>query len=286
MEGKILALASAVCFGLNPVVLRIGFARAGSIDAAVIIGLAIAIPLYVALAPFVGGLRWAEVSAPALVSFALAGLFGAGIGRRWLYTAIDRIGASPATALKNTAPLFTTALAIPILGERVGTVQWVAVASIIAGITLVSWRGGGGAKQLLDLGVIAALGAAVSYGVRPLILKFGLTEANLPMTAALVGSISALAYAVLLSRPWRYRFANDGRRAFWLFVGAGVVQALGFLALSFGLASGAVSVVYPITSTAPLFTLAFTWLLLRGTDAVTWRLALGVVVVTAGVVVL
>lgn len=286
MEGKILALASAVCFGLNPVVLRIGFARAGSIDAAVIIGLAIAIPLYIALAPFVGGLRWAEVSAPALVSFALAGLFGAGIGRRWLYTAIDRIGASPATALKNTAPLFTTALAIPILGERVGTVQWVAVASIIAGITLVSWRGGGGAKQLLDLGVIAALGAAVSYGVRPLILKFGLTEANLPMTAALVGSISALAYAVLLSRPWRYRFANDGRRAFWLFVGAGVVQALGFLALSFGLASDAVSVVYPITSTAPLFTLAFTWLLLRGTDAVTWRLALGVVVVTAGVVVL
>lgn len=286
MEGKIFALASAVCFGLNPVVLRIGFARAGSIDAAVIIGLAIAIPLYVALAPFVGGLRWAEVSAPALVSFALAGLFGAGIGRRWLYTAIDRIGASPATALKNTAPLFTTALAIPILGERVGTVQWVAVASIIAGITLVSWRGGGGAKQLLDLGVIAALGAAVSYGVRPLILKFGLTEANLPMTAALVGSISALAYAVLLSRPWRYRFANDGRRAFWLFVGAGVVQALGFLALSFGLASDAVSVVYPITSTAPLFTLAFTWLLLRGTDAVTWRLALGVIVVTAGVVVL
>ncbi len=286
MEGKILALACAVCFGLNPVMLRIGFARAGSVDAAVIIGLAIAIPLYVALAPFVGGLRWAEVSAPALVSFALAGLFGAGIGRRWLYTAIDRIGASPATALKNTAPLFTTALAIPILGERVGALQWVAVASIIVGITLVSWRGGGGARQLLDLGVIAALGSAVSYGVRPLILKFGLTEANLPLTAALVGSISALAYAVLLSRPWRYRFANDGRRAFWLFVGAGVVQALGFLALSFGLARDAVSVVYPITSTAPLFALAFTWLLLRGTDAVTWRLALGVVVVTAGVVVL
>jgi drug/metabolite transporter (DMT)-like permease len=299
MEGKILALACALCFGLNPVILRIGFTRAGSVDAAVIIGLAVAIPVYVALLPFAGGLRWEEVGAPALVAFALAGLFGAGIGRRWLYTAINRLGASPATALKNTAPLFTTALAIPILGERIGLVQWAAVASIIAGITLVSWRGGGRAK-LLDLGVIAALGSALSYGVRPLILKFGLTEANLPMTAALVGSVSALAYALLMSKPWRFRLAADApgaaritpavwlrpTRAFWLFVGAGVAQALGFLALTFGLASDAVSVVYPITSTAPLFALGFAAIFLRGTETVTWRLVLGVVAVTAGVVVL
>lgn len=295
-----MALASAVCFGLNPVILRTGFARGGSIDAAVMISLAIAVPIYVALSPFAGGLRWNEVNGPALVAFALAGLFGGGIGRRWLYTAIDRIGASPATALKNTAPLFTTVLAIPILGERVGLVQWLAIAGIIGGITLVSWRGGGGATQLLDLGVIAALGAALSYGIRPLVLKFGLSEANLPTTAALVGAISALAYAVVMSQPWRLGIVAGGPgaahrglaivatrpRAFWLFVAAGTVQALGFLALSFGLAGDAVSVVYPITSTAPLFTLAFTWLFLRGTDAVTWRLALGVVVVTAGVVAL
>lgn len=299
MEGKILALACAVCFGLNPVMLRIGFARAGSIDAAVIIGLVIAIPLYAALLPLAGGLRWDEVSGSALAAFALAGLFGAGIGRRWLYIAIERLGASPATAVKNGAPLFTTALAIPILGERVGPIQWLAIVSIIAGITLVSWRGGG-ARQILDLGLIAALGSALSYGVRPLILKFGLNEANLPMTAALVGSVSALAYALVMSRPWRLSLAPDTpgaarsavvvaserRRAFWLFVGSGAVQALGFLALTFGLASDAVSVVYPITSTAPLFTLAFTWALLRRTETVTRRLALGAVAVVAGVVVL
>jgi drug/metabolite transporter (DMT)-like permease len=301
VEGKILALACAVCFGLNPVMLRIGFTRAGSVDAAVIIGLAVAVPVYAALLPLGGGLRWSEVSAPALVAFALAGLFGAGIGRRWLYTAIERIGAAPATAIKNSAPLFTTALAIPILGERVGLVQWAAVLSIIAGITLVSWRGGGGAKQLFNMGVVAALGAALSYGIRPLILKFGLTEANLPMTAVLVGAISALVYAVVMSRPWRARkqapdgpgamrgrlaIATERPAAFWLFVGAGVAQSFGFLALTLGLATDAVSLVYPITSTAPIFTLAFAWMFLRGTEAVTWRLALGVLAVTGGVIVL
>ena len=74
--------------------------------------------------------------------------------------------------------------------------------------------------------------------------------------------------------------------AVWLFVGAGVAQAFGFLALTLGLATDAVSLVYPITSTAPLFTLVFAWLFLRGTEALTWRLALGVVAVTGGVIVL
>jgi DME family drug/metabolite transporter len=285
MEGKILALACAVCFGLNPVILRIGFARAGSVDAAVLISLVIAIPIYAALLPIAGGLHWSEVSGPALIAFALAGLFGAGIGRRWLFTAIERIGASPATAVKNAAPLFTTALAVLILGERISFIQWAGVASIIAGITLVSWREGR-ARRLVDLGVVAALGAALSYGIRPLILKFGLTEANVPITAALVGSVAALAYALVLSRPWGSGVASSRPRAFWLFVGAGTLQALGFLALTFGLAVDAVSVVYPITSTAPLFTLAFTWAFLRGAEQVTWRIGLGALAVVAGIIVL
>ncbi len=286
MEGKVLALVCAVCFGLNPVMVRMDFSRAGRIDAALIIGLAVAIPIYVALLPVFGGLRWEQVTATAVVAYALGGLFGAGIGRRWLYTAIDRLGASSATAIKNAAPLFTTALAILVFGEHVGLPQWAAIASIIAGITLVTWRSGGGVRQLVDVGVVAALGSALSYGVRPLILKFGLTEANLPLTAALVGAISAFAYALALSRPWGFGSVASGRDALVLFIVAGALQAFGFLALTFGLARDAVSIVYPVTSTAPLFTLAFTWALLRGNEQVTWRIALGALAVVAGVVVL
>src|SRR5256712_11504620 len=109
MEGKILALACAVCFGLNPVMVRIGFTRAGSVDAAVIIGLVVAIPVYLALLPLAGGLHWSELTPAAVVAFALAGLFGAGIGRRWLFTAIERIGAAPATALENQGPALPAA---------------------------------------------------------------------------------------------------------------------------------------------------------------------------------
>jgi drug/metabolite transporter (DMT)-like permease len=44
--------------------------------------------------------------------------------------------------------------------------------------------------------------------------------------------------------------------------------------------------VYPVTSTAPLFTLAFTWILLRGIEKLTWRVAVGTIAVMAGVIVL
>ena len=59
-----------------------------------------------------------------------------------------------------------------------------------------------------------------------------------------------------------------------------------FLALTFAVAADDVSVVYPVTSTAPLFTLFFTWLLLRGVDTLTWQIAAGVLAVTVGVIAL
>jgi drug/metabolite transporter (DMT)-like permease len=47
-----------------------------------------------------------------------------------------------------------------------------------------------------------------------------------------------------------------------------------------------VTVVYPVTASAPIFTLGFTALLLRGQEQLTWRIVLGVVLVVIGVIAL
>ena len=109
VDPKLFALVTAVCFGLNPMTLKLGFRKGGSPDTAMILGLAIAVPLYLVLLPLSGGLHLELLTTAALVGFVLGGLFGTGIGRRWLYIAIDRIGASPATAIKNSAPVITRA---------------------------------------------------------------------------------------------------------------------------------------------------------------------------------
>jgi drug/metabolite transporter (DMT)-like permease len=275
--GKELALLTALCFGLNPVTLKLGFARQGRADVAVVVGLAIAIPIYLVLVPLWGGLHLDVLTLPAVIGFILGGLFGGGIGRRWMYTAIDKLGAAPATAIKNSAPVITTFLAVLLLGETVTIVQVAAIAAIVAGITLVTWRRGQGIKQLAATGLLAAIGSAISYGIRPLFLEFGLDAANVPLTGALIGAIAAFVYATALTRVADIRDAADFRSpALWLFLASGTLQAIGFLAFTLALSSNDVTVVYPVTSSAPIFTLGFTALFLRGQEAVTLRIALGV----------
>ncbi|MEA2622500.1 MAG: drug/metabolite transporter, family [Chloroflexota bacterium] len=283
--GKELALLTAICFGLNPVTLKMGFARNGRTDVAVAIGLAVAVPMYLVLLPFWGGLHLELLTVPALLGFIAGGLFGGGIGRRWMYIAIDKLGASPATAIKNAAPVITTILAVLFFGEQVDLFHWLAIIGIVAGITLVTWKKGGGIKQLAGIGVLAAVGSALSYGIRPLFLKFGLDSADLPLTGTLIGALAALGYTLALTKMSDIR-AGLTERATLLFVVSGVLQAIGFLALTVGLASNDVSVVYPVTSSAPLFTVAFTALMLRGLEVITWRIVVGVLLVVGGVIAL
>lgn len=285
LDPKLIALVTAISFGLNPVALKVGFARGGRPDTAMILGLFIGVPMYALVLPFAGGLQWEKVTLLALVGYVLGGLFGTGIGRRWLYIAIDRLGASPATAIKNSAPVVSTFLAALVYDEPVTLVRWAAVVAIVSGVVFVTWKPGSTVRSWANVGFLAALGAMLSYGVRPLFLKFGLEQAELPATAAFVGAIAALTYALALGDRSGLLTAHR-QPAFGMFVLSGILQGIGFLALALGLAGGEVSVVYPVTASAPLFTLFFTWLFLRGKEQLTWRIALGVVLVFAGVLVL
>lgn len=283
MDPKLFALVTATCFGLNPVTLKLGFGRGGRPDTAMIIGLIVALPVYLLLLPFAGGLHWEQVTGPALVGYILGGLFGTGIGRRWLYMAIDLIGASPATAIKNAAPVVSAVLGVILFGDPVTPVRWAAIFAIFLGVVLLTWKPGAGVRRWLDIGVLAALGAALTYGIRPLFLKFGLEAVDLPLTAALVGAIAALTYALSFGDRSGLATAHQ-EDGFGLFVFSGVLQAIGFLALNLGLSGGIVSVVYPVTASAPLFTLGFTALLLRGRERITWQIALGALAIVGGVV--
>jgi drug/metabolite transporter (DMT)-like permease len=284
-DPKLFALITAICFGLNPVTLKIGFSRGGRPDTGMIVGLIVAVPFYLLLLPLAGGPHLDLVTPTALFGFVLGGLFGTGIGRRWLYIAIDRIGASPATAIKNAAPVISAILAAILFSEPVTPLRWAAIVAIVAGVVLVTWKPGQGARRWLDVGVLAAIGAAVTYGIRPLFLKFGLEAADLPLTSAVVGATAALAYALLFGDRSGLRTIHH-EPAFRLFLLSGLLQAVGFLALNVGLSGGIVSTVYPVTASAPLFAILFTAILLRGKETLNWRIVLGAAAVVAGVIAL
>jgi drug/metabolite transporter (DMT)-like permease len=282
VDPKLLALITAVTFGLTPVILKTGFRRGGSTTAAMIIGLVVAVPITSLPALWIG-VDVARLTPLAVGAFVLGGLAGNAVGRRWNFQAIDLLGPSRASAIRASSPVVTTLLAAILYAEPVTPARWTAVLAIVAGVALVTWQPGESRRSWLGIGVAYAFLGAISYGIRPLIIKFGLEEANLPAAAAVIGAVAALVYTVLSEDRRRLRSVHQDA-AFGPFLVAGILVAAGLTTLTFGLSAGDVSIVYPLVASAPLFTLVFTALLLKGVELLNWRIVLGAVAVVVGVI--
>jgi drug/metabolite transporter (DMT)-like permease len=219
----------------------------------------------------------------AVVAFILGGLAGSAVGRRWNYLSIDLLGPSRSATIRSTSPVFTALIAVALYQEEISPVRWGAIIAIVAGAALVSWTPGAGARGWLSLGVLYALGAAVAYGCRPIFIKAGLEDANIPVAASIIGATAAFVYTVARENLESIRTIRVDR-SFWLFFLGGMLQTISQLALAVGLSLGEVSLVYSLTASAPLFTLLFTAILLRGVDRLSPQLVLGCAAVVVGVI--
>lgn len=89
------------------------------------------------------------------------------IGVTLMFAASAQIPLADATAISFLAPVFTLMLAIPLLGEKVGPVRWMAAAIALAGGLILTRPGGSG----VELGALIALGAAVVMGLEVIFIK-------------------------------------------------------------------------------------------------------------------
>lgn len=282
MDPKLLALVTALTFGMAPVVLKLAFRRGGQAGIGIIIGLVVAIPLNFAFGLVIDP-HYERLNAIAIAWFVLGGLAGSALGRYWNYVSIDILGPSRSVTIRSSSPVFTAFLAVLLYGEQITLQRWAAIVAIVGGAAVVSWHRAEGARGRFSTGVLYALGAAVAYGLRPIFIKAGLESANVPLAASVVGAAAALAYTAIREPRESFRITRLDA-AFWWFLVGGVLQAIAQLTLALGLSGGDVSLVYALTSSAPLFTIVFTWLFLRGAEPITPRLLLGAIAVVAGVI--
>ncbi|MFN8458391.1 MAG: DMT family transporter, partial [Anaerolineae bacterium] len=136
MDGKVLALMSAFCFGVNPIVLSLGLNKANS-DVAVFVGLLSGLPVLLFVSPVAGGLEFGQLTWLATFYFVLGGLFGVFLGRAFLYTSIKKLGSSRASTFKNAGPVVTSLMALIFLNELVGVGRWMGIAMVTAGLMMV-----------------------------------------------------------------------------------------------------------------------------------------------------
>src|SRR5438309_10336669 len=229
-----------------------------------------------------------SLSSGAILIFVLVGLFQPGLTRLLTYKGIDTLGVAITDPIRATTPLFSAMMAIIFLGEKMTLPIVVATLMIIAGIILLSWRSGsmklGGSAVFLWYPIAASALAGATQVVR----KFVMAAVPHPFLAAAVTATSSFIISILTL--WYVEKSQEtwkmNRQCFGWFLAAGVTISLGMTCIYYALDLGKVSVVIPISSTGPFFSLIFAALFLRDVERVTLRIVLSAAMIVGGVVLL
>jgi drug/metabolite transporter (DMT)-like permease len=167
--------------------------------------------------------------------------------------AVSQLSLADAYAIFFVAPLFVTALSVPMLGEHVDWRRWLAIS---AGLCGVLWMLQPGATRLSLLGAIGALVAAAAYAGSAITARM-LTRTDSTASMVFWFLVLLTVFAGLLALPdW-----VPLRREHWLWLALlGLLGAFGqhFITEAFRYAPA--SVVAPFEYTAMLWAVALDWL--------------------------
>jgi DME family drug/metabolite transporter len=159
---------------------------------------------------------------------------------------------------------------------------------IIAGIILLSWRSG--SVKLAGSAVFLwyPIAASALAGATQVVRKFGLAAVPHPFLAAAVTASSSFIVSILTL--WYVERSQEtwkmNRQCFWWFLAGGVTISLGMTCIYYALDLGKVSVVIPISSTGPFFSLILAALFLRDVERVTSRIVVSAAMIVGGVTLL
>jgi drug/metabolite transporter, DME family len=273
-----LALVAALLSAVATIAVRKGLRDSDSYTALWINVLVGTIGFWIA-ALFTGAV--ARPSLTGIVYFALAGLVGTIAGRLLRFMAIERVGASVTAAVVNLNTLFSTILAIVILGEHVTLPILAGTLVIVAGAMLLSTEGRG--IPFRPRRMIIPLVSAVCFGVVAILRKIGLMGMTAVFGFAVNVTAALVAYTAFLiaTRQGTQMFCRGQSLVYFML--AGVAENVGVFLLLEGLSRGTVSVVAPLASVSPIFVLALSFFFLRGIDILNRRIVLGTLLIVSGV---
>jgi drug/metabolite transporter (DMT)-like permease len=123
---------------------------------------------------------------------------GGGISMAGFFYAFKVMPLSDVIAIGFAAPIFITALSIPLLGEHVGIRRWSACLVGFAGVLVIVQPGPG----MLESGALVALGATVFYAIAAIsVRKLSRTETNASIIFSFTFSVTVVS-ACFLPFQW------------------------------------------------------------------------------------
>ncbi len=211
-----------------------------------------------------------------LLWFVAVGIIGSLFGRYMSFVAQRLVGVSRTSIMMQSVLVWSTALAVIFLGERL-TIGIISGSSLImTGGALLVWNGGELRKKIPLTYYLAPLLTALTFAVTFIIRRYGLDW--IPSSPLGMGVANGTA-AVLMTGILCFTTEKTGQR--WNYSGISIA-ALGAIfnasaALCFWIAiqTGEIVRVVPINRLSVLFIILFSWLFFRKEEAITWRVVLG-----------
>ena len=278
--GLILALIASVSFAAGIVMVRKTAGEAGESFSVTAVSIFVGIP-YFAIAILISG-EWSKllaISWKALGLLAAAGVIHFIIGRLLGYNAFRLIGANRATPFTMTNRFYTVLFSVLFLNERLTVYIVLGVLLMFAGAALIS-REKQGVEEKVEKklsrdevkGILFALGAALCWGITPVLIKPGVEEIGSSSAGAFVSYTTAAIVMgfLLLNKPRRTRLMKlPVKKSLLPMALAAVFTASGQLLYYTALGKSPASVVTPLLSIQILFIFLFSFLINRKVELFT-----------------
>jgi len=286
MIGIILALISAATSGLSVVLVRKHSAKSNVFNMSLVItcvGMAVLWPLAFTI-PASGALSF-----EGFLLFAVSGLLSPGIVRLFYYKGLKTLGVSVNSSIFAVYPLYSTLLAVFLLGEVLAVWNAFGIMAILLGVFFVEMNSrnekNGSQRKAGWKSLIFPILGGLTLGVSSIVRKYALDMCNTPVLGvAIAYTFSLLPYALMLavSVPTRKKLAfKQDFKWFWI---AGIGQAVTWMLAFYALSFESVVVTTPLLSVEPLFVVLFAYFYIRELEQVSSKLVASVVLTVLGVV--
>jgi transporter family protein len=290
--GLLLALTAAVVFAVGIVLVRKTSGEVGESFTVAAISIFVGIPLY-AIAITVSG-DWGKLATTSwkpVIMLCTAGFIHFILGRLAGYSAFRLIGANRATPIAMTCTIYTVILSWIFLDEQLTAFIIVGALCMMSGVLLISQVRGVTAKSIQRAsrdeikGILLSLGAALCWGVTPILIKPSIKEIGSSSLGNFItyGIAGLVMIMLLFGRTRRDNFMRLSLRKNVLpMVIAGIFTSSGQFLYFAALGRSPANIVTPIISTEVLFIYIISFLVNRRDEVFSLKVLLGMVSMVVG----
>jgi drug/metabolite transporter (DMT)-like permease len=215
--------------------------------------------------------------------FVAIGLFVPGATRVLSFRGIRTLGSSVTSTVVNTTPMFSTVLAIFILGERPAPLVMLGVTLTVSGLVTVSWGGDKASYKRTEL--IYPFLCTLLFSMKDIAVRWGLGGGGgQPILAAGIAAFTSTIEIFLITRYAQgEKFILPPMRVARWFVWSGIFTGGSFLFMYLAYSMERVSIVAPLVNSYTVFVSLLTPFMAREIESVTLRKLAGAALVIAGI---